>query len=53
MKIVNFPLRVPESKHRQMKDAAWAARESLHDYIMKSVEERMKAEQGGGMRVER
>jgi predicted HicB family RNase H-like nuclease len=47
MKVITFPLRITEDKHKELKKAAHEANESLHGYIVKAAEMRVEKEKGG------
>lgn len=41
MKIKTFPLRLTEDFHSKLKDAAYVERLSIHEFIMKAIEEKI------------
>lgn len=44
MIIKTFPLKLTEEFHNKLKEAAYISRESIHEYILKAIEERIEKE---------
>jgi len=38
---ITFPLRIPLNLHKAAKEAAWKNRESLHEFILKLIREKL------------
>jgi predicted HicB family RNase H-like nuclease len=47
MDLKTFPLRLTGEKHIQIKEAAYTQRESMHEYILKAIEQRIQKEKVG------
>lgn len=39
-----FPLRIDNSFHKQLQDAAYLERKSIHQYILDTIKDKMKKE---------
>lgn len=44
MNIKTFPLKITEEFHAELKEAAYVERISIHEYILKSIKERIERE---------
>jgi len=44
MKTVTFPLRLIDDFHKEIKEAAYIGRTSMHEFILKAIRERIEKE---------
>ena len=44
MKVITFPLKLTDDFHKELKEAAYVERISIHEYILISIRERIERE---------